>query len=176
MTNQPTLDSTQANKLADKCRTHLERELAIIQKFVTLSEDIQESLGRSVFPQIDALQNEQQGLVDQAKDIAAHRDQIRQEISQILNQPVRQSTIRRFAECLPEEQAAPLTKLRQDILDLHGQVTQLNQANSMLLQQSIDIYQKILHSLSGQSPHSHTYSASGQVSQDSTISLVSTDC
>ena len=148
MTHQPTLDLNLARRLADKCRTHLELELALIQRFVKLSEEIQESLGKSVFPQIDALQKEQNKLVDQAKHIATDREEIRQEISQLLNLPSQKSTIRRLAACLPAELAAPLTTLRQEILDLHGQVTQLNQANSMLLQQSIDIYQKILLKLS----------------------------
>ena len=161
-------------KLVDDCLSHLVAERKLLERFIELSQTLHDSLGRSVFPDINASLPDEKQLASEAATVAEARIQFRRAIADHLGIPESEGSIRKFAETLDKKDAAPLMAERERIFELSKQITQLSESNSLLLRQSVDIYQRLLQSLAGQPVSSPTYSPRGQVNQQATVSLVST--
>jgi len=160
--------------LIDSCLHHLVSERQLLERFVEHSQQIHDSLGSSVFPSDESIREIEQHLTTNADKVSAERARIRQMIVVQMNVSEKDATVKNFADKLTEQQAAPLLEQRKEILRLHKQIASMSESNALLLQQSIDIYQRILQSLAGHSTPSQTYSSSGKVTSQSTVSLVST--
>ena len=174
MANNQQALSSDASRLIEKCVAHLAAERQLLERFIELSHDIQDLLGKNVFPEPQTRTVEQEAMAADAQRVAELRKQVKLAIAEHLSIPADQATIQKFIDSLPEQSAQLLNDERQKILDLHAEISQLSNSNALLLQQSIDIYQRILHGLAGEQPRAQIYSANGQMNRQQTLSMVST--
>jgi len=163
-----------AAQLIELGARHLAAETTLLKRFIDLSRSIQDLLGKDLFPAPQTQSTEQDAIRAEAIEVAASRQALRAAIAQHLGIPESQATLQKLIDSLPAADAQLLVDERQKLLGLHSEITQLSNSNAILLQQSIDIYQRILHGLSGEQPRTHIYSANGQVNRETSLSMLST--
>ena len=165
-----------SRQLADRSIEHLDQEIELLQKFIELTSKIQHALGIATTATDQSISEVQESLIADASRLSKARSHLQGLIAEYLNLPAEKASIRKLCELLPPPMADPITERREKIIQLESEIRKLNRTNTLLLQQSLDIYESIIVGITGQKPHSQTYSPTGQLSQQTSGNLVQTDC
>ena len=160
MNNSQTMTIEQ---LGEKCIQHLEMEHSNLQSFVEICNDIQNTLGTGSSQKNHELVERQTSIDAQITQTAENREQLRREIAEQLGIPESSATIRLVQESLPQQQAEKITEYREAIETRIETIRSLTNTNNLLLQQTIDIFQRLVLSLTGADGKSQTYNSSGQL-------------
>ena len=171
-TTNPSITNT---NIIQRCQSHLEKEKALLQHFMALANQMQEAIGSAQVADLPDPATEEQRLLDEARALATTREAIQTELAEILELPVKRATIKALIDEVPGEPSATLAQLREDIIAIHGEIGVMAHTNQLLLQQSIELYQRILLAMTGQSAGGSTYSKKGQIQSSARGNLVSTD-
>ncbi len=153
----------QLEQLGEKCIRHLENEYANLQNFVDICHEIQKTLGTGNQQANDELMARQKTLESQINQTGQSRDELRTAIASQLGISESEATIRQVQKLLPPAMSDRIAEFRQEIESKVESIRNLTSANNLLLQQTIDIFQRLVISLSGSEGQSQTYTASGQL-------------
>ena len=153
----------QLQQLGNECIQHLERECANLESFVKICDEIQNTLGTGDQEANNRLMQQQQEIENRIAETSQSRETLRVEIARQLQLPEASATIREVQSLLPQEQGDKISNLRSEIESRVDSIRALTNTNNLLLQQTIDIYQRMMMSLSGTEERSKTYTSSGQL-------------
>ena len=162
-------------QIAQHCREHLDNEILLLQQFVETSESINQRVGLRTAE--DSSPDELfRSISENAGQLALARTALQTEMAAWLGVPGRKVTVRQLAEALPPVLGEPIEARRKQLLELESAIRAMNRTNSFLIQQSFDLYQRIIAGLAGESPASGIYSPKGIVGNLPTGNLLQTDC
>lgn len=173
--NQPS-GSPSKTAIAQSCLEHLDQEIRLLQHYLTISNEIQDRVGAPSTDDGGATENHLEGLSEQTHAVASSREQLRQAMARYLDVPVQQATVRRLAGTLDSPDADSIREKTDQLVELEATIQSLHRTNSLLVRQTIDIYQKIAVGLSHPGSDSVTYSPSGQISVADHSGFLQTDC
>ena len=163
-------------KLGVDCINHLKSESALLADLVTVSNSIRELLGRYDNATSETLLGEQERLQSALRQMEVHRTSLRERIARTLDIPIDQSKISEVQKRVPASMRDRIESLRSDIHESVEKIQSLTRINTLLLQQSVDIYERLLLAVSGGAPESQVYSPHGQLNQGLSGNVVQTKC
>lgn len=163
------------NQIARHCEEHLDNEITLLRQFIETSESINQRIGLTPAdkPSTDELFR---SIANNAEQLALARSALQTEMAAFLGVPGRKVTVRELASALPATLAEPITTRRNQLLELESAIRSMNRTNSFLVQQSFDLYQRIVAGLAGENPSAKVYSPKGIVGDMPTGNLLKTDC
>lgn len=163
-----------AAEIADFCINHLANEIDLLEQLLQLSQNIHEHVG---LRQTDTQLSEPlvKATSERSKKLSEDRLRLRDQISSALDLPIQQATIKNLIPFLPDEQSKTVEEQRARLLNLEESVQRQNNTNSLIISQTMDLYQKIACELSGTGSPS-TYSPQGEMAQQNSPNLIQTDC
>ena len=90
------------------------------------------------------------------------RIDLRKAIAEFLDRPVEATSIKALEDHLTGEMASRIASLRDEVEGYVSEIQDLSRSNAILLQHNIDIFHRMLLSLSGQD-QCQTYSPNGTI-------------
>ena len=163
------------SKLANRCKAHLAQEIELLEKYIEISSSVYENVGSTTteVPDSDALLDSVAG---QSQSVSDSRYQLRVDIAEYLDVPVQQATIRVLVEHVDDVDAESIRQQRSKLLELESVIQQQNHTNSLLIRQTMDLYQRIALELTAPKTGAPTYSPSGELTTNNSSTFLQTDC
>ncbi len=158
------------------CVSHLDREVSLFKKFIEVSESIQNLVGIHSETPAPAIEKLTQSLKAEADSVSASRAKLQTDLANCLGLRNSQVSVKKLIDSLDGELAQMIAERRAQLLDMESQIRQMNRTNTLILQQSLDLYERIVVGLTGQEISAPTYSASGQLGTADGANLLQTDC
>jgi hypothetical protein len=152
-----------ADHLVLTCLAHFEQEEAMLAASLQALRELRRQLLRGDLDGLQQALAQQQQAAGSAADLVRRRQLLRQRLAAQLGLPLERTTLRTLAEQATGTLRARLLQARQRLLDMAGEIERLSRGNQALVQQSLDLLQKLLGSLSSQTPGSPRYTATGQI-------------
>ena len=162
--------------LGQECLEHLASEEESLRGFLEHALAVQESVINGAQPQDAHLQQKQDQLAIEAESLSLSRRALQEKIARHFNKPVDLVSIKALAEELDEGLANRIMGSRQRILDLTRSIEDANRKNYLLIQQTMDLMQRLHLAITGQSPAAQTYSPKGQLNRRNDNALLETEC
>ena len=162
-------------QIAQLCLEHLDNEITLLQQFIDTSDTINQRIGLST-PDQPSTKELFHSISENAGQLAMARTTLQNQMAAWLGRPGRKVTVRELAAALPAELAEPIETRRRQLLELESAIRSMNRTNSFLIQQSFDLYQRIVAGLAGEAPSAPVYSPKGIVGDLPTGNLLKTDC
>jgi hypothetical protein len=168
--------SSRDSRIADQCATHLQREIDLLEKHIQISDDINERLGSSVTSE-DSKSEEWLGYVAaNSGALATERNDLKKAIAEYLGVPVQQATIRRVLSTLGPEHAGLIRQQFEKLFELEALIQKKSRTNSLLIRQTMDLYQRIAVELASPKTAAPTYSPTGELNVNTGSSFLQKDC
>lgn len=150
------------DQLGERCAVHLENEALVLKEFVRVCSSIRESLGIADEGIIEKLKKEQTRIEQESRVMNQGRIDLRKAIAEFLDRPVEATSIKALEDHLTGEMASRIARLRGEVEGYVCEIQDLSRSNAILLQHNIDIFHRMLLSLSGQD-QCQTYSPNGTI-------------
>jgi hypothetical protein len=164
MKDQHNIVSTSgADGMAVGCLTHLAREEAMLATTVEVLREVRRGLLKSDLDVLTRALEQQREAADAAVELTDQRRRLRERWSGELGVSTEQLTFRTLAERSSGVLRARLLASRRRLLQMAGEIEQLNRGNQALIQQSVGLLQLLLGSLNGQGSGTTRYTASGDI-------------
>ncbi|TXT27399.1 MAG: hypothetical protein FD138_2756 [Planctomycetota bacterium] len=90
------------------------------------------------------------------------RATLRQDMAARLHIAPEAVTLSRLERCVSAEASGELEKCRQRLQQMSDELLRLNRQNAAMIQQTLDLTERIVSQLTGGGPHFTSYSATGQ--------------
>ncbi len=164
------------NQIVEKCVAHLDREISLFSRFIEVSQSIQNVVGIHAGAPDAALDEITQSLKQQAGTVAESRQRLQLELSQYLGLTGGRASVKQLIDQLSGQQAEMIATRRTKLLEMESQIRSMNRTNTLILQQSLDLYERIVVGLTGQAVAPPTYSSSGEIGSSSGANLLQTEC
>lgn len=171
-------DPAATSEITNRCLRHLTSEIEMLEKHLQFTGSIYENFGS-----IDSgLENESEqwliSLGNQAEQLDAQRKELRRDLSIFLDVSESEATVRRLIESLPEDHVdrEPLRQQRERLLEIESSIQKQNRTNSLVIQQTMDLYHRIAMELTDQKPAMPTYSPTGELTSNDGTNFLQTDC
>jgi len=132
-----------------------------LKHFIDVCKSIRSVLGNSDEETIDKLMAEQKEIESRAKTIHKDRQDLRHQIALFLGEPDSQASIREIEEELGPPISVEIEQLRKEIENSIAEIQSLSSTNTVLLQQTVDIFQRLIMAVSGKPPATQTYTNHG---------------
>jgi len=173
LTNNPA-----TSQLTRKCLGHLKTEIGLLEEFLQRTNSIFDSFGSD--EPIGEAENQQWqvAMAEKSKKQETARNTVRTLIEKALGVSSHQATVRTLIDALPEDNndVKELVTRRQQLLDLELEIQKQNRTNSMLIRQSVDLFQRIALEMTDQKPALPTYSPTGELTDNGSSTFMQTDC
>ncbi len=155
-----------AQALGNECIEHLKLESEVLSEFITISDAIRNTIGAQAESAVESLTAQHQAMEPRLQALNQRRLELKQKIGQLLQ--VDQPSIRKLERHLEPEQQSQISSMRSQVEQLAEQIRDLTLSNASLLQQSIDIYERLIVAAIGESNKPQTYLPSGHLSGNTT--------
>lgn len=165
------------HRLAMLCLSHFEKEEAALQGSLDTLQNVRDGLlsGRTDELVSAIEQHEQTAVI--AVDLAETRRLLRERLAEHLGRPAEEVTLRLVSEnCAPDLREL-LESRRERLLHMSGKIERLSRVNHALMQQSANMFQRLMACLRGQSVESQRYTGTGALEPlGGGLNFVNTDC
>jgi hypothetical protein len=152
-----------ADHLVLTCLAHFEQEEAMLAASLEALRAIRQHLLRGDLEGLQQALSQQQQAATTAVELGRRRQLLRARLAAQLGLPVDQVTLRTLADQATGTLRGRLLKSRQRLLDMAADIERLSRGNQALVQQSMELLQKLLGSLCSQGPGTPRYTASGTI-------------
>ncbi len=155
---QITISTEQETQIISHMRDE-ERTLAIL--LVTVREIRQALLNRDGERLTQALEAEANSF-RQGEVMRDRRVTLRQDMAARLNITPEEVTLSRLDGCVSANARGELARCRQRLHEMSEELFRLNRQNGAMIQQTLDLTERIVGQLTGGGPHFASYNATGQ--------------
>lgn len=163
-------------RLGQECLLHLEREESALRGFLQHALDVQEAVVNGSDADPAETQQKQDQLNQDAQALALARSELKLNIAKAFGKPIETVSIKLLAKQLDQRLADRIMDSRQRILDLTQSIEAANRTNFLLIQQTIDLQQRLQLAITGQAPTARTYGATGQLNRQADNAMLETEC
>lgn len=142
--------------------SHLENEENILAMFLSVSREIRQALTwRDGERLTQALETEADSL-QIGNELRDQRAAFRAELAVRLSIPSNEITLSRLEDHVSLESRATLMATRKRLQEMSDELARLNRQNGAMIQQTLDLTERIVGQLTGGGPHFSGYNAHGE--------------
>jgi flagellar biosynthesis/type III secretory pathway chaperone len=163
-------------RIVSRCEEHLQKEIELLQEHLEASNSIQERLGGKESPDDRYADQWIEYASRKTAALAEERNTLRSLIASFLAVTPQQATVRLLISQLDEPVAAGLKQQFDTIHELDAVIQQRNRTNTLLIRQTMDLYQKIALELASPGPAAHAYTPAGKLAVSECGSFLRKDC
>jgi hypothetical protein len=162
--------------IAARCAAHLEREIDLLEQHLSVSNSIHNHLGTSGGDDDTSPDEWLEYAAAQSGALAADRNELRTALARFLDVPLQRATIRLLLSSLDDASASRIRQQVGKLESLESAIRKLSHTNSLLIRQTMDLYQRIAFELSNPGTMAPTYSPSGELTLHEGASFLQKDC
>lgn len=142
--------------------SHLREEEQLLATLLMAAREIRQALRKRDGESLSQALEFESNTIRSAETVFQKRKNLRTEMSQCLNVDPCEVTLSGIEELLAEEDRRELRKCRDRLQQMSDELLRINRQNSAMIQQTLDLTQRIVGELTGGGPHFTSYSATGQ--------------
>lgn len=142
--------------------SHLENEENVLAIFLSVARELRQALTwRDGERLTQALEAEADSL-QMGNELRDKRAAFRAELAVLLSIPSDEVTLSRLMDHVSPESRATLASTRQRLQETSEDLARLNRQNAAMIQQTLDLTERIVGQLTGGGPHFSGYNAHGE--------------